>query len=127
MSEMEDRFTQSRNLRHDHPAQASLRAPLQMPTLRIELEGIKQAMMVAITAGQRDLHEAIQTQLTECLKTLTPNEIIYAVRRSFDDAVHDAVQKMAPELVERGVHEYFTKGAGADIIREALFKKINGY
>ena len=91
-----------------------------MPTLRIELEGIKQQMVVAITAGQRDLQDAIQAQLTACLNSLTPEEIMIAVRCAFNDAVHKAVRDVAPELVREAVTLYFTKGEGSNIVREAL-------
>lgn len=102
----------------------ALKAPLQMPTLRIELDGIKQGMLVAITDAQKELHEAIKAQLEACLKTLTPEEIVASVRRAFDEAVHNAVREIGPELVEQAVTDYFVKGKGSEIIREALKEKF---
>jgi hypothetical protein len=101
----------------------SLNAPLQMPTLNIELHGIKQHMVQALLVSQKELQEAIAAQLTACLSTLTPELIVASVRRAFDDAVYTAVTEQAPELVERAVVEYFTKGKGADIVRDALKAK----
>lgn len=97
-----------------------LQAPLQMPTLRIELDGIKQSMVVAIAASQGELQEAIRAQLKECLATLTPEEILSQVRLAFDAALHEAVQSAAPELVRDAVSDFFERGPGADIVREAI-------
>lgn len=98
----------------------TLRAPLQMPTLRIELEGIKQAMAVALTASQEELIAAIRDQLTQCLATLTPEEILLSVRRAFEQELHAAVSELAPQFTRDAVHVYFTTGPGAKIVREAL-------
>lgn len=102
----------------------NLKAPLQMPTLRIELDGVKQAMVVALTQSTDELLEAVKAQLTACLERLTPEEIIASVHRAFDEAVHEAVRRLGPELVEQAVTDYFTTGQGAQIVREAIKEKF---
>lgn len=100
------------------------RAPLQMPTLRVELDGIKQQVVWAIFNSQDEIKEAIKAQLTAVLASLTPDMIVASVRRAFDTAIYEAVQEQGKELVTDAVHEYFTNGPGADIVREALKQKF---
>ena len=103
----------------------TLGTPLSMPTLRIELDGIKQAMLVAITDARDELHQAIKEQLMACLSTLTPEEIITSVRRAFNEALYTAVRDLGPELVQQAVTDFFTTGEGSQIVRDALRQKYD--
>lgn len=79
------------------------------PTLKLELEGLRQAFMYAIAAQQ----DEIRKQVDERLKHIIAN---FDFRTVIDDAANKAIQ----EVVANSVKSHFSYGEGRKIIEQAV-------
>lgn len=82
---------------------------LGFPMVRIEIEGMRCAILQAIEANQEDIQKAIETQLDVQIKSLDFGKVIR-------DSVVSTLQKV--------VQNYFEYGDGYQIIEKAVKESL---
>jgi hypothetical protein len=86
-------------------------AKMNMPILRLELEGMKQEMMLALGRYQTQINDAVEEQLENVVQNFDYEKVVKAA---------------ASQAITEAIQTYFKYGHGteiiADTVREALDK-----
>ena len=92
----------------------------QMPTIRIEMDGLKYQVIHAFTDSLDELKdyakEVITASMNELEKEGLERTIIEAVKMTMQDAIYQSLEDVVKEAVE----EYFSEGEGQKFISDAI-------
>lgn len=83
------------------------------PTIRLDLQGMKQSIVNALSAYHEDIEKNVKAQLETILKEF-----------DFGEAVTAVAKQVILESVRNAVEYYFKYGEGTKIIKEIVQKSI---
>lgn len=82
---------------------------MNMPIVRLEIEGMKQALYSAFSEHMLMLDEQVREAVAEACKT---ENVLHVIRRSVKEHLQDALDKE--------VRDYFMNGKGRDLVRNLV-------
>lgn len=94
------------------------------PTLRLELDGIKQGIIYAISDHNQEIARTTEELLRASLASLTPEWLASCMATAIERAVRNGIQATLPKIVEEAVQVYFSHGEGSQLVIEAIRRRF---
>ena len=88
---------------------------LGVPIIRMEVESMKHTICTALTQYEAQLSEEIQAAVEE-----------YCKPENIDKVISSAVRETLSGVLRQEVEDFFRKGDGRDMVREAVYKRFKG-
>jgi hypothetical protein len=82
---------------------------LELPTIRLEIEGMRHAILHAFSQHNRDIEEYLQKETEKFVKGY-----------DFQAAVAKSLGPLFDEIVRKAVERHFTYGPGREAIEKAI-------
>lgn len=84
-----------------------------VPIIRLEVDRMKYAICTALTQYEAQLSVEIQAAVDE-----------YCKPENIDKVISSAVSETLSGVLRQEVEDFFRKGDGRDIVREAVYKRL---
>lgn len=97
-------------------------AGFRMPTVRVEMQGLKQGMIAAFTQSIDEVRDFAAATIAQSMDSLMEGgleaQIVAQVRRALDEALGQVL----PHVVQEQLHLYFTEGEGGAKVVAAVLR-----
>lgn len=87
---------------------------LRMPTITIQLEGMKHQIINAFAAHNTEIEQAIESQLTAAIKNFP-----------FEAEVHRLSREVISDAIKEALEYYFKYGEGREVIKKAVVERLD--
>jgi hypothetical protein len=82
----------------------------QIPMIRLELEGMKQEMMIALTRYHTQINENVEAQLKNIVEHFDYERVVTEVAR---------------QTINEAIQTYFRQGEGKQVITTAVYEALD--
>jgi hypothetical protein len=96
-----------------------------MPTLKIELDGVRQNMTAAFMDSMDEIKEYTKLCIDNAMNPLLMDRLEVIIQQVATDAVENAIKEVITEVVREEISEYFWTDKGKEVILKAVREGIS--
>jgi hypothetical protein len=96
-----------------------------MPTIKIELDGVRQNMTVALMDNMDEIKEYTKQCIDHAMNPLLMDRLENIIQNVATDAVENAIREVITEVVREEILEYFWTDKGKEIIIKSIREGIS--
>ena len=96
-----------------------------MPTLKLELDGVRQNMTVALMDNMDEIKEYTKQCIDNAMNPLLMDRLEIVIQNVATDAVENAIKEVITEVVREEISEYFWTDKGKEVILKAIREGIS--
>lgn len=96
----------------------------EMPTFRIELDGVRQSVLHAFMDAQDEIKEYTKQCIEQTMNPMLADRLEAEIARITQSALENSIKKVVEEAVRAEIDDYFNTGSGREAIINAIRKGV---